>query len=454
LGQLGVDYAKTKSSPESVTGSYSYTAIGGGDVHNLGLRSNGSVWAWGYNGYGQLGNNTTSEFNPSPISVVGNHSFVEVAAGYVFSLARKADGSIWSWGSNGYYTKLGDGTTIDRSSPVSVIGDHSFTAISAGWDFSVALKADGSVWGWGTNDSHNQLGDGTSTNRASPVSVVGDHSFVQISAGGYFTLARKADGSVWGWGKDDFGQLGDNRAGPETTTIDSGNYKLPFNYNGMSYEAQITQTSYTGSALATEIKNQMNAQIFDTTFDVTFDTGKFTISNSSMTFDLLFMMGMDMINHVIGFNDTDYSWEQTYTSDVSSAYDAPITPQSSPVSVAGGHSFVEIAAGYESSMARKADGSVWTWGYNEYGQLGINSVSNKLSPVSVIGDHSFTNIYACGESCFAKKADGTIWSWGYNVYGLLMDGTQDNKSSPVSVLGANSFVSIFGKNVTFVLKKS
>jgi alpha-tubulin suppressor-like RCC1 family protein len=207
-GQLGINTVTDRSSPVQVVGSHSFVQIGYGQHHCLARKSNGDIWAWGNNPYGQLGNNTTTSYS-SPIQVVGSHSFVDVAGGGTYiSVARKASGAVWSWGLN-TNGQLGDNTVTARSSPVAVVGSHSFTEIAAGGHFSIARKASGEVWTWGFS-FYGQLGNNTTTSYSSPIQVVGSHSFVEISGGEDHCLARKANGQVWAWGRNDNGQLGDN----------------------------------------------------------------------------------------------------------------------------------------------------------------------------------------------------------------------------------------------------
>jgi alpha-tubulin suppressor-like RCC1 family protein len=134
------------------------------------LKSDGSVWTWGEGGGGRLGNNASTN-RSSPVSVVGGHSFVEVSAVANHYAALKADGTIWAWGNNGS-GQLGQNSVASRSSPISVVGDHSFTGVMAAVSSTFAVKADGSVWAWGANGD-GRLGDGTITNRSSPVQILG-----------------------------------------------------------------------------------------------------------------------------------------------------------------------------------------------------------------------------------------------------------------------------------------
>ena len=177
-----------------------YSAAAAGDRHTVALKADGSLWAWGYNENGSLGDGTYIN-RTSPV-LLGT-GFSSVAAGFSHTAALKVDGSLWAWGSNGW-GQLGDGTTTSRSSPVQVGIDYS--AVAASYYQTVGLKSDGSLWAWGYNEN-GSLGDGTYINRTSPV-LVGT-GFSSVAAGGAHTVALKADGSLWAWGRNDFGQLGD-----------------------------------------------------------------------------------------------------------------------------------------------------------------------------------------------------------------------------------------------------
>jgi alpha-tubulin suppressor-like RCC1 family protein len=178
-----------------------------GGYHSCARSADGSVWCWGFNGKGELGLATTDFFRTVPTTpTIGNA--VEIASGYEHTCAREANGDLWCWGSNDT-GELGDGTTANRSSPVQVAtSGATFTQISAGYGHTCALKADGTVWCWGDNQ-YGALGDGTQVDRSIPGKVISLSGVSQIAAGQFHTCAIGAGGSVWCWGDNQVGELGD-----------------------------------------------------------------------------------------------------------------------------------------------------------------------------------------------------------------------------------------------------
>ncbi len=224
--QLGDRNAADDKTPATINGLAGMTAIAAGANHSVALKSDGSVWAWGHNSSGQLGDGLRTEgyagrLAPAPVS--GLTGVRAIAGGSDHTVALKTDGSVWAWGSN-IYGQLGDGTTIDRLRPVQVSGLSGVTAIAAGNIQTLALRSDGTVWAWGGNYGY-QLGDGTSADRLLPVQVSGLTGIVAISASTH-GIALKGDGTVWSWGQSNFGQLGDgtlaDRPSPVVVLRDGG----------------------------------------------------------------------------------------------------------------------------------------------------------------------------------------------------------------------------------------
>ncbi len=206
-GQLGVGGTILGSAtPLPVSGLTDVVAVAGGNDHSLALTSDGAVWAWGDDHQGQIGDGTPVGAHFAPVSVEGLAGVVAVAAGTWHSVALEADGTVWAWGDN-LHGQLGDGTTIDRASAAHVAGLSGIIAIAAGGFHSLALASDGTVWAWGEGD-RGQLGDGLFSPRSLPVRASGLAGVVGVAAGAYHSMAVDTDGTVWTWGNNGFGQLG------------------------------------------------------------------------------------------------------------------------------------------------------------------------------------------------------------------------------------------------------
>lgn len=211
-------YNNAGAGPASETYSYSINlnsgppppsraVIAAGSYDSLAIKSDGTVRAWGWNSTGQLGDGSTTDSNV-PVQVSGLTGVVAVEAGWGHSLAMKSDGTVWAWGLNSY-AQLGNGGSTDSNVPVQVSGLTGVVAVAGGSGHSLAMKSDGTAWAWGVN-VEGALGNGSNTSSKVPVQVSGLTGVVAIAAGGaaLHSLAMKSDGTVWAWGLNSYGQLG------------------------------------------------------------------------------------------------------------------------------------------------------------------------------------------------------------------------------------------------------
>jgi alpha-tubulin suppressor-like RCC1 family protein len=322
-GQLGDGTALDSGSPVRVSGLVDVTAVAAGDGHSVALTDDGTVWTWGANGKGQLGNGTTTD-SPAPVEVSALMDVVAVAAGSDHTIALKGDGRVWAWGHN-WKGQLGDGTTTDSLIPVEVSTLVDVVAIAAGSNHSIALKDDGTVWAWGDNDD-GQLGDGTTIDRPTPVAVSAFVDVVAIAAGSNHSIALKDNGTVWAWGENKNGRLGDGTTKNRLTPI------------------QVSEL-----------------------FDV-----------------IAIAAGQ---SHTIALRADGTVWAWGNNGDGRLGNGESGSSERTPVQVSGLGNIVAIAAGGSSTFALKDDGSVWAWGNNDDRQLGDCTTTGRTTPVQVTGPY-------------------------------------------------------------------
>lgn len=322
-GQLGDETTKNRTIPIQVSNVNAITTIDGGASHSLALKSDGTVWAWGYNGDGQLGDATNTR-KTTPVQISGLSDIISIACGMYHSVALKSDGTVWTFGRNDY-GQLGDGTNVYRNKPIQVSGLSDVIAIAGGDYHCLALKSDGIVWAWGNNES-GQLGDGTTTNRNTPVQVSSISNVTAIARGWVHSLALKSDGTAWAWGANGSGQLGDGNTTNRTTPVNITNINNIIDIAG---------------------------------------GGGYTIALKS---------------DGTGWTCGEYGWD--YSESNGSAYWS-YRYRTTPDQVAGINDVVAVAGGWQHIVVLKQDGTVWTWGVNWYGQLGDGTTIDKDTPVQV-----------------------------------------------------------------------
>lgn len=344
--------------------------VAGGDSHSLALNSSGRVLAWGDNAFGQLGSGAAL-VQRTPVEIAGLANIMAVAGGDVHSFALASNGTVSAWGFNGQ-GQLGDGTTVQKSAPAQVLTSDlssgavagatvalsGVIAIASGINHGIGLKSDGTVWAWGQN-TYGQVGNNTNTNSLLSTQVLGlsGMSMIAIAAGSNHNLALRSDGTVWSWGLDTSGQLGDGK-----TT----NLKVATQVPGLSGVVAVAA----GASHSLALKN----------------------------------------------DGTVWSWGLNTSGQLG---DTTNTLRKSPVQVSGLSGIFDIAAGGDHSLALRADGTVWAWGANSVGQLGDNTTTNRLTPQIVSSLSNVTDIAAGGYHSLAIKNDSTVWTWGNNWYGQL-----------------------------------
>jgi alpha-tubulin suppressor-like RCC1 family protein len=369
-GSLGDGTTTGRPWPERIAGLTGVTGIGS----TIALKSDGTVWVWGDNTSGQLGDGSKTS-QSAPVRVSGINAVAEIAAGDSFTLAAKSDGSVWAWGRNPY-NRLGVGTNVNASLPNQVSGIYSVTKIAAGLSHSLALKSDGTVWAWGSNQL-GELGDGTVSSRSTPLQVPGLNNVVALGSltNSVSSFAIKSDGSLWAWGDNRNGELGDGTLSSRFSPV------------------QVTSLSHVIAVAASQ---------------------KHALALKS--------------------DGTVWAWGEGRAGQLG---DGTGLNHFLPIQVSGLTNVVAVAVGFDHSLALDSDGRVWVWGSNANGQLGDGSVTERYSPVQVSGQSGLSLISALSAGSFhsfALAADGTVRAWGVNQTAQLGDGTLAERYSPVLVV--------------------
>lgn len=225
LGQLGDNSITLRSSPvQTVAAGTDWRQVACGGVHAAGIKSDGTLWLWGWNSSGQLGDNTATS-RSSPVQTISSGSaWLSVSCGYAHTAAVKTDGTMWTWGLN-TAGQLGDNSVTSRSSPVQTMTlSTNWTAVSCGYRHTAGIKSDATLWLWGSNTA-GQLGDNSVTLRSSPVqTVAGGSTYQSVSCGDTVSAAVKTDGTLWLWGSNANGQIGDNTVTAKSSPVQTVAY--------------------------------------------------------------------------------------------------------------------------------------------------------------------------------------------------------------------------------------
>ncbi|MEH7076666.1 S8 family serine peptidase [Neobacillus drentensis] len=326
--------------------------------HTLGLNRDGTVWAWGLNDYGQLGDGTRNN-RLTPVQVIGLSSVKDIAVADNSSLVLKDDGTVWGWG---YY--------FNSITPIK-INISNVKEIVAGQNHFVALKADGTVWTWGYN-SNGELGDGTNTYRSIPAQIPNLSDVISVSAGDNHSLALKKDGTVWAWGYNYYGQIGDKTY---TTRLS------PVKVQNLSGITAIDAGAKHNLALKND--GSVWAWGYDNHGQSGLNNYYYQNSNPQQIQSLSNIIKVKAgDNHSIVLKNDGTVWtfgNNAYGELGDSSINYQYTPYQVKDMIAS-----NIEAGPFNSFIVKEDGTTWSWGYNSFGQLGNLSTTNSNKPGQVL----------------------------------------------------------------------
>ena len=352
------------------------------NTHTILQKLDGSIYSWGDNTNGQLGVDPAAlTYRDAPAQVTTISGIRNIAAGFQFSVALLNDTTVRAWGLN-TFGQLGNGSTTASYDPVQVMTSSGalsgITAVAAGADFAIALKSDGTVWAWGRNN-FGQLGNGGLTDSPVAVQVSGLGAGVTaISAGFNHSLAIDTDSSGWAWGSNSNGQIGTG-ADPASTTY-------------YATAAHIGIGEVTSIAAGNRFSIAVRKERLDT---------------------IVYAWGINDNGQLALGNTTQYT---------------------NPQKIGNFTGTMTVAAGSDHALAVKTDGSVWAWGNNDRGQLGNAAVLQSTSPIIVSGISRALAVSAGVKDSIALDLNNNVWAWGANGFGQIGDGTTVDKTSPTLIL--------------------
>ncbi|OGU11010.1 MAG: hypothetical protein A2075_13280, partial [Geobacteraceae bacterium GWC2_58_44] len=289
-------------------------------------------------------------------------------------MAIKSDGSLWAWGSNDE-GELGIGSTIAKSSPNRVGSATDWKLVAGGLNYTLAIKNDGSLWAWGAN-YNGRLGDGTTNGRSTPTRIGDGNDWKLAAAGEYHNAAIKSDGSLWTWGSNYSSQLGDG------TTYDQ---YAPTRIGNANDWKQVAA----GGAHSVAIRNDGSL----------------------------------------------WAWGNNFSGQLG---DGTTTSKANPTRIGTATNWKTVSAGSFHTMAVKSDGSLWGWGNNFTGQLGDGGDGITSTPVRIGAAKDWQDLLAGADSSFGVRESGSLWAWGSNWSGKLGDGSSADQGSPILVLAGEA----------------
>ena len=333
-GGLGTDSIIRRSSPTQVGSLSNWKTIAAGAVHTVSIKTDGTMWSWGSGNSGKLGLGISPDYRSSPVQIGAVSTWNKVASGAYHTMAIRTAGSLWAWGSDGGDKgNLGQNAIGNKSTPTAVGALTTWLSVAGGNYFTAATKTDGTLWTWGKNWPDGTLGLNYVTlyaHESSPIQVGTLSNWLSVFAGDSHCIAIKTDGTLWGWGYNASGQIGDNSNVRRSSPVQVGALT---NWQTISGGTGLTRAIKTDGTLWTWGGNGQGA---------------------------------------LGVGN--------------------VTTFSSPVQVGALTTWRAVGGGSGSTLAIKTDGTMWSWGYNLHGMLGINNIVSTSSPVQVGALTSWTAV--------------------------------------------------------------
>ena len=453
-GQLGLGDSTARVYPEQITtGGTNWSSLANtGYETAYAIQTNGTVWGWGYNASGQLGiSNSTNAYMPVQVGTANSLHSSSISSNSDHTMEIKSDGSLWGCGYNAS-GQLGTGDTISYSSPVQIGALTTWLQVFAGASCTLAIQTNGTLWSWGNNTS-GQLGQGNTTSYSNPVQVGSSQNWSQITIGGTSTndsvYGIQNDSTLWAWGCNTSGQLG---IGTNTNQL------TPFKFSGWQ---STPICSVSGGRSVSMIKS--DGTLWSWGYDAYGSTGLSSAINTSVpiqtgTSTWKYAAQDGYCGAFIRSDGTlwtaGYNVQGQLGNGSTHAVGSGIYPM---IQIGLLTNWKQIAVMNNSSMiAVKTDGTMWSWGNNTSGQLGLGDRTSRSSPVQIGSLTTWnyvasTNIISNG---YAIKTDGTLWAWGANTSGELGQGDRTSRSSPVQVGSLTNWSFISGGINSFIAVKT
>jgi alpha-tubulin suppressor-like RCC1 family protein len=342
--------------------------------------------------------------------------------------------ALYGWGYNGF-GQLGDGTTNDRHTPGQVGTDTNWATMTTGWQHTEAIKTDGTLWAWGDNfDGQLGIDSVDSDPHYSPVQIGTATNWATVAASEH-TVALQTDGTLWAWGLNAFGDTGHDC---NSLTWPLRQVGTDADWATMAAGSEHTVAVKTDGTLWAAGRDDFG-QVGDGTFSacvaplakIGTDTDWATVAAG----------GNPTTGHTLAIktDGTLWSWGDN---DSGQLGDGTTTTHSSPAQAGTATNWASVAAGGDDSAAIKTDGTLWAWGANDSGQLGDGTTTNRTSPVQIGTATNWASVSSGPDHTVAVKTDGTLWAWGYNGQGQLGDGTTTNRTSPVQIGLGHQWVTV------------
>ncbi|MBI5017196.1 MAG: hypothetical protein HZB55_17155 [Deltaproteobacteria bacterium] len=414
-GRLGDGTTEDRSTPTRIGTETDWASAAAGLYHTVAVKTDGSLWAWGYNDVGQLGDGTT-ENRSTPTRIGSDTNWARVAAGWGHTVAIKTDGTLWAWGYN--YDGLGDGT-VGKLTPTRIGSGTDWAHVAAGWGHTVAVKTDGSLWAWGDNGA-GQLGVGGSADMPTPTRIGSDTNWGSVAAEYTHTVAVKTDGTLWAWGGNQWGQLGDGTTEGKLTPTRIGS---DTNWARVAGGYANTVAVKTDGTLWAWGGNQWG-QLGDGTTESKL-TPTWIGSDANW---VAVEMGWE---HTLAVKADGSLW--AWGGDGAGELGDGGGNKSTPTRIGTASNWASAAAGFAHTVVVRTDGSLWAWGANDNGQLGDGATAYQSAPTRIGSETDWARVAAGGFNTVAVKADGSLWAWGNNYSGQLGDGTTEAKFTPTRI---------------------